>query len=150
MEERDKLFGKPPATVWENLQALKKYPEKRKVLNAGGILQDKYIESFCEGALIRWKTELVMQYLPEYVGKIKKLRELPNGNSVDKKNWAKVDKLRQELAKDGAGKPCLFTQIKSAMAKEDYAKASALQIVIQHEMEEVQALYHDYCLNIID
>lgn len=149
-EERDKLFGKPPATVWENLQALKKYPEKRKVLNAGGILQDKYIESFCEGALIRWKTELVMQYLPEYVGKIKKLRELPNGNSVDKKNWAKVDKLRQELAKDGAGKPCLFTQIKSAMAKEDYAKASALQIVIQHEMEEVQALYHDYCLNIID
>ncbi len=149
-EERDKLFGKPPATVWENLQALKKYPAKRQVLNAGNILQDKYIESFCEGALIRWRTELVMQYLPEYVSKIKKLKEMPNGNSVDKKNWAKVNKLRQELAKDAAGKPCLFTQIRRAMSKGDYAKASALQIVIQHKMEEVQALYHDYRLNIID
>ena len=31
-EERDKLFGAPPATVWENMQSLEKYPEKLKII----------------------------------------------------------------------------------------------------------------------
>lgn len=148
--ERNKLFGTPPATVWENLQALKQNPEKRKVLTASGILKDEFIESFCEAAMIRWKTEMVMQYLPEYVGKIKKLKMLCNINSVDKANWDKVDELRQELAKDRPGKLSLFTKIRQAMQKGNFDKASDLQIKIQSKMNEVQGLYHDYCLNIID
>ncbi|MBQ0108321.1 MAG: hypothetical protein KBS34_04315, partial [Phascolarctobacterium sp.] len=148
--ERNKLFGQPPATVWENLQALKQNPEKRKVLTASGILKDEFIESFCEAAMIRWKTEMVMQYLPEYVGKIKKLKMLCNINSVDKANWDKVDELRQELAKDRPGKLSLFTKIRQAMQKGNFDKASDLQVKIQSKMNEVQGLYHDYCLNIID
>lgn len=148
--ERNKLFGQPPATVWENLQALKQNPEKRKVLTASGILKDEFIESFCEAAMIRWKTEMVMQYLPEYVGKIKKLKMLCNINSVDKANWDKVDELRQELAKDRPGRMSLFSKIRQAMQKGNFDKASDLQIKIQSKMNEVQGLYHDYCLNIID
>lgn len=148
--ERNKLFGQPPATVWENLQALKQNPAKRKVLTASGILKDEFIESFCEAAMIRWKTEMVMQYLPEYVGKIKKLKMLCNINSVDKANWDKVDELRQELAKDRPGRMSLFSKIRQAMQKGNFDKASDLQIKIQSKMNEVQGLYHDYCLNIID
>lgn len=148
--ERNKLFGQPPATVWENLQALKQNPQKRKVLTASGILKDEFIESFCEAAMIRWKTEMVMQYLPEYVGKIKKLKMLCNINSVDKANWDKVDELRQELAKDRPGRMSLFSKIRQAMQKGNFDKASDLQIKIQSKMNEVQGLYHDYCLNIID
>lgn len=148
--ERNKLFGQPPATVWENLQALKQNPAKRKVLTASGILKDEFIESFCEAAMIRWKTEMVMQYLPEYVCKIKKLKMLCNINSVDKANWDKVDELRQELAKDRPGRMSLFSKIRQAMQKGNFDKASDLQIKIQSKMNEVQGLYHDYCLNIID
>lgn len=148
--ERNMLFGQPPATVWENLQALKQNPQKRKVLTASGILKDEFIESFCEAAMIRWKTEMVMQYLPEYVGKIKKLKMLCNINSVDKANWDKVDELRQELAKDRPGRMSLFSKIRQAMQKGNFDKASDLQIKIQSKMNEVQGLYHDYCLNIID
>ena len=31
-EERDQYFGKPPATVWENMKAFDAYPEKVAVL----------------------------------------------------------------------------------------------------------------------
>ncbi|MBR1860106.1 MAG: glutamine synthetase, partial [Selenomonadaceae bacterium] len=31
-EERDKLFGAPPATVWENMQAFDKYPDKVSII----------------------------------------------------------------------------------------------------------------------
>ncbi|MCQ2380917.1 MAG: glutamine synthetase, partial [Acidaminococcaceae bacterium] len=147
--QRNKLFSKPPATVWENLLALKNNPAKVKVLTAGNILQEKYIMSFREAALIRWQTELVMQYIPEFVDKIKKMACLKNVNSTDKVMWTKIEKLRNGLAKDGV-KKCVFTQIKDAFAKKDYNKASKLQIEMQEAMLQLTNLYHDYKQNIID
>lgn len=147
--QRNKLFSKPPATVWENILALKNNPAKVKVLTAGNILQEKYIMSFREAALIRWQTELVMQYIPEFVDKIKKMACLKNVNSTDKAMWTKIEKLRNGLAKDGI-KKCVFTQIKDAFAKKDYNKASKLQIEMQEAMLQLTNLYHDYKQNIID
>lgn len=34
--ERTRLFGAPPATVWENMQSFANYPEKKAVITAGG------------------------------------------------------------------------------------------------------------------
>ena len=39
-KERDKLFGKAPATVWENLSAFDKYPEKLEIFKAGDVITD--------------------------------------------------------------------------------------------------------------
>ena len=54
-EERDARFGKPPATVWENMLGFDLYPEKVAVLTAGNTLRPQIIESFRTGALLRWK-----------------------------------------------------------------------------------------------
>lgn len=64
-EERDHLFSIPPATVWENLQALKNFPEKRAVVTAGGALRDQIIDAFVSGGFIRWKTEIISRIIPE-------------------------------------------------------------------------------------
>ena len=58
-EERTRLFGAPPATVWENMQNFENYPAKLAVITAGGALRDQIIEAFRAGALTRWKTELI-------------------------------------------------------------------------------------------
>ncbi len=49
--ERSKLFGEPPETVWENMEALNKYPDKVKVICSGGALNERIINGFREGRL---------------------------------------------------------------------------------------------------
>ena len=44
-DERNKYFGKPPATVWENMKAFDAYPEKVEVLTRGNTLKKLYLES---------------------------------------------------------------------------------------------------------
>ena len=75
-EERNRLFGAPPATVWENMQNFEAYPEKKAVITAGGALRDQIINAFRAGALLRWKTELVARIIPENRDIVRKAREI--------------------------------------------------------------------------
>ena len=152
-EERSRLFGEPPATVWENLQAFDKYPEKVAVLTQGNILRKEYIESFRQGALIRWTTELLTRLIPEYyqaVADMKKLHSPESSTDCDLALWHKIQVLRARLAKDSFEKKSLFTSIRKAVAAGDYDAASNLKIEMCSVMEELKALYHDYKQNIID
>lgn len=152
-EERSKLFGEPPATVWENLCAFDKYPEKVAVLTQGNILKKEYIESFKQGALTRWKTELLNRLIPENymaVVEMKKLHDPESCTDCDLALWHKIQVLRTKLAKDSFEKKSLFTSIRKAVAAEDYDTASALKIEMAQAVEELKILYHDYKQNIID
>ncbi|MDY6087390.1 MAG: glutamine synthetase [Succiniclasticum sp.] len=152
-EERSHLFGEPPATVWENMQGWKKFPEKKKVIMQGDIFNEKVLHSFGEGALIRWKTELINRLIPEVrcdVISAKKLHDEKNGTAFDDAAWEKVQEVREKLAKDAVRKPCIFTQIQKGIETGDYATASAKFLEMQELQLELHRLYHDYKQNIID
>lgn len=152
-EERDRLFGKPPATVWENLRAFKEYPEKVEVLTRGNILKPEYIESFMQGALIRWKTELLTRLIPENYQAVVDMKRLHNQETCtdcDLAMWHKIQVLRTKLAKDSFDEPSLFSRIRKAIAEADYDTASDLKVEMAATMEELHVLYHDYKQNIID
>lgn len=152
-EERSRLFGEPPATVWENLCAFDKYPEKVAVLTQGNILRREYIESFRQGALIRWTTELLNRLIPEYyqaVVDMKKLHSPEASTDCDLALWHKIQVLRARLAKDSFEEKSLFTAIRRAVAAHDYDAASRLKVEMCAVMEELKNLYHDYKQNIID
>lgn len=151
-EQRNKLFGKPPATVWENMCAFKQYPEKTAVLTKGDIIKPVFIESFAQGALIRWKTELVNRILPENHAEILEIYCMHEmGESAwDDALWNKINEIKQTLFKDSVDGLSLATKIRRAVREEDYAKASDLQLEMAAKMSELRALYHDYKLNIID
>lgn len=152
-EERAHLFGEPPATVWENLCAFEKYPEKVAVLTQGGILKQEYIESFKQGALIRWKTELINRLIPENyqdVIDMKKLHEQDTCIDCDLAMWHKIQLLRAKLAKDSFEEKSIFSGIREAISKGDYDKAAALKLEMGKVIEELKVLYHDYKQNIID
>ena len=86
-EERGKLFGEPPATVWENMQGFKNYPEKLAAITAGGAITERIIESFTEGALLRWKTELISRIIPENRALVIKMTQIKSEVTTDKTGW---------------------------------------------------------------
>lgn len=151
-EERNKLFGKPPATVWENMMAFQHYPEKTAVLTKADIIKPIFIESFVEGALTRWKTELVKRILPDYLNEVRRMKKLHEigASSWDDAIWEKIDELRKTLFKDDENRAGLATQLRKAIQQGDYEQASALQLDIAAKMNELRALYCDYKVNIID
>ena len=149
-EERDEYFGKPPATVWENMKALDEYPDKVAVLTASDILKPVYLESFKEGALIRWQTELLTHIIPKDRDAVKAMKPADGTTSAwDDGMWQRVEELRVAIAKDTDTSTSLFTQIKKAFAAGDFDKASDLQVTLNAKMEELEALYTDYSNNII-
>ncbi len=150
-EERDKLFGKPPATVWENMNAFDRYPDKVKVITESGALRDQIINAFKTGALLRWKTELIARILPEMRKIVRRSRKIETDFKTDQDsyNWNKIAKLRAELAKDSIDNKSLFTRLTTALNEKNYEAASALQVEMYDKVEELKHLYDAYERNLI-
>ncbi|WP_033170928.1 glutamine synthetase [Selenomonas sp. ND2010] len=150
-EERDRLFGAPPATVWENMQNFENYPEKKAVITSGGALNDQIINAFRDGALIRWKTELIARIIPENRDIVRKAREIKSDfvTDQDSYNWNKINGIRTYLAKDSIDEKSLFTLLINALNEGDYATASGLQVEMYDKVEELKALYDSYSKNMI-
>lgn len=150
-EERDRLFGAPPATVWENMQNFENYPEKKAVVTAGGALNDRIINAFRDGALLRWKTELISRIIPENRDIVRKAKEIKADfvTDQDSYNWNKINGIRTYLAKDSIDEKSLFTLLINALNEGDYATASGLQVEMYDKIEELKALYDSYSKNMI-
>ena len=151
-EERDQLFSKPPATVWENMANIKNYPDKVAVLTAGNALRAELINAFVAGALLRWRTEIVQRIIPENMEVVKScqcLHDAATESDYDLYMWNQVQALRLALAKDTIAKKCMFTQIKEAVAAGDYSKVSDLQIEMAAMVAELRKLYFQYKSNMI-
>ena len=148
-EERNAMFGAPPATVWENMEAFEKYPAKVKVITAGGALRPQIIKSFREGALLRWKTEIIARILPEMRDIVRKaqLIESPYRTDQDSYNWNKLKAAREFLAKDSIDKKSLFTRLTNALNSGDFATASKLQVEMYDKIEELKQFYDEYVKN---
>jgi len=149
--ERDRLFGAPPATVWENMENFVNYPEKKAVITASGALRDQIIDAFKAGALLRWKTELISRIIPENRDIVRKLKEIDADFVTDQDayNWNKINSIRIYLAKDSIDEKSLFTLLINALNEEDYATASGLQVEMYNKMEELKSLYDSYVKNMI-
>ena len=150
-EERDRMFGAPPATVWENMENLNNYPEKKAVITAGGALDEKILNAFVEGALLRWKTELVSRIIPENRAIVRNAQEIVSDLVTDQDayNWTKISDIRSYLAKDSIDEKSLFTLLTNALMGGDYATASGLQVEMYDKVEELKSLYDAYSKNMI-
>mgnify|MGYP000863227124 FL=1 len=150
-EERDRRFGVPPATVWETLANLERFPEKTAVLTAGEVFTEPIIKSYSLAMLNLWMTELCDRILPENAGVIRSLARVEQAvhNALDEERWQRVHDLRCRLLKDRPGYTSLFTQLRRAIAERNYALASRLQLEIDAEMKKVKQLYNEYKKNLL-
>ena len=150
-DERDARFGKPPATVWENMLSFDLYPEKVAALTVANTLRPQIIESFRTGALLRWKIELISRIIPENRELVRRMVEIKSDFVTDQDAymWNKIHDLRIYLAKDTIDDKSLFTLLIKALNEGDYPTASALQREMYAKIEELKELYECYKKNMI-
>jgi glutamine synthetase len=152
-EDREKFFGKAPATVYENLSAFDKYPEKLKALKAGEVLNDKLINSFKLAVTKRWLTEIIGRIITNYSDEIRSFRmlhSLDKALDLDVSNWMAINNLRYYIMKDTYTQKGLFTRIKDAADVNDYEQVSNLQIELEDKMKELRDIYATYKKNLLD
>ena len=152
-EERNKYFGKAPATIYENISALDKYPEKVQVLKRNDVLTEQLINSVKMAVTNRWILEISHRVLNSYGDKIrgyKVLHSVDKALDLDITNWTNINNLRVYLMKDTYTNKSLFTRIKEAFDKKDLELASNLYIELEEKMEELRKLYSSYKRNLLD
>ncbi|NLJ58734.1 MAG: glutamine synthetase [Tissierellia bacterium] len=151
-EERDKLYGKAPATVWENMSAFESNEIKQQVLKKGDVFTDELINSFKLVTMEKWKNELSGRIIHDNIMILKTFVKLhsehDHATDLDVVNWERIVYLKMKLMKDSMTKKCIFTKIKNAISEGKYDIASDLQIQMNEKMSEVRTLYIEYKNNI--
>ncbi len=149
-EERNRLFGKPPATVWENFQGFVNYPEKVKAISGGDVFSELAIESYKEYIISQWATEFSARLIPNCMAEVKECVKLHDEDATDYDlaNWEKINELRFYLGKDSLEQKSLLTEAREALSEKNYDLASELQLEIQHKAEELKRLYRNYKRNL--
>ncbi|WP_415277476.1 glutamine synthetase [Clostridium perfringens] len=151
--QRNEYFGVAPATVFENLSAFDKYPEKVEVLKVNSVFTDKLINSFKIATTKRWTTEITSRIIPSYIKDIREAKQLhccDKALDLDVSTWMTINELRHITMKDSYHRRSLFTQIKNAINESDFEKASDLQIKLDKNMNELNELYSTYKKNLLD
>jgi len=149
-EQRDAMFGVPPATVWETLESLGKWPAKTAVLSCGDVFSESIIAAYRKACLTRWTMELYNRIIPanaDFVRSCVRLHD--DDNLLDEQRWAKIQGLRQRLMRDETERKAVFTQVREAIDRRDYAETSRLQLEMSQLIQELRSLYQSYRRNIL-
>lgn len=150
-EERDKYFGQAPRTVWENIQAFEKYPEKLEIFKRDDVMTDLTLQSYRKAVLDQWATELHNRIVPETMDLIRacsKVHDDLDCVDYDRHYWEKIQRLRNQMGRDTLDELCLLTRINRALDAKDYQTASDLQIEMQERVSELTDLYITYKKNL--
>lgn len=150
-EERDSIFGKAPATVWENLENLNNGGSRVNILKEEGAFTEDLIKSYKLVILDKWVNELIGRIIPNNIEILRSFKKLHTdlATDLDVINWEKINTLRVELMKDSTSKLSLFTTIINAIKNKDYKTASDKQIEMNKKMTEIRNKYLEYRRNII-
>ena len=147
-EERDRLFGRPPATVWETITNLDQFPAKTAVLQSDGVFTGEVLDSYRKAMLTRWNMELSNRIIPENAKTVRACVRLEGENRLDASRWERIQALKEELARDDVDRKSVFTRIREAVAAGEPAAASKLQLEMAGSMKELTGLYQLYRRNI--
>ncbi len=152
-EERDRLFGTPPATVYETLMNLFTNPEGIGLLTKSDVFTDKILESYSKAMRRMWKMELSDRILSKNLEIVRSCVMLHDTNSfenlVDKMKWDEIENLKHTLARDTLKQKCIFSRIKAAIETRNYKAVSDLQKEMNVSMASLEKKYFEYRQNIL-
>jgi len=152
-QERNAMFGTPPATVYENVKNLEIYETKLSVLKNGNVFNDKIVRGYAAASILRWTMEISNRIIPEYMDIVRNCKQLHNPNSscdLDIYYWEQIDYLRHYIMKDTYKSKSLFTKVKEAIQNKDYELVSTLQFELSSKISELKNLYTAYKKNQLD
>ena len=148
-EEREKLFGKSPRTVWENINNLNN-KKQVEVLKNGNILTELMIKSFSKTALEKWRLMICKRKIKEYFNEISLWKKKESKDEKDNNDWQLIENKKRYIYKTIDSQESLFSKIYDAFENDEWEKASDLVIDLEEKMEELRTLYSKYSKNIIE
>ncbi|HQI03881.1 MAG TPA: glutamine synthetase [bacterium] len=144
--EREQLFGKTPATVFEVISSIENTPELYKQTPLSPLI----VRSFYLSALRKWEVELLQREIPNIIKELRSVKRfIEHENDLDQKTWESIESLRNLIAKDGLGNKSLVSRLKESFSKQDYAKAGSTFLEIQRVFAEFKEVTNLYRNNII-
>jgi glutamine synthetase len=151
-ESRNRLFGTPPATVFETLTRLDEDPAGMAVLTADGVFDECIIGSYQTAMRSRWLLELRERILPANVATVRGCRRL---HGLDEEAacgdaWREIDGLRRAGMQDEDGHRSLFTRVRQAIAEDDEQEVSNLQKDMGRYMADLLYRYTAYARNVVE
>lgn len=151
-QERNVRFGKPPATVYDNLMSFKKYPEKVEILTQEDVFTQSLIESYQTYILDTWTFELAHRIIEDNIEITRNSKKahtnLEDLSDLDIVNWTKINSIRWSLMKDGLENKSVFSLIREAIESDDYEKVAKLQLEMNTKVLELKQLYSKYTKNL--
>ncbi len=148
--ERNQLFGKAPATVWECIREFDKSKDKLEIFKKGNVMPEIVLESYRALTVAQWITELDNRVLPEAMEIIRNCKKIHDDEATDydAKNWEEIDKLRNYLGKSTMKEQSLLKKIDEALKTKKYSQASKLQKELSEKLNDLIAMYSNYKKNL--
>ena len=139
-EERDRLFGRAPATVWETLRGLLAEGNGRDLLSSEGVFPPAVLDGYIQAMLARWRLELRERLLPDGLAQLRACLPLHRPDEAEAgAAWEEIDQLCREIR---AGE--YFRRIREALEAEQDEQASVLQQELAPKLDKLQKMYNHY------
>ena len=149
--QREQLFGRAPATVWECVSAFDAYPEKAALLLENRVMSENDLKSYKVSVIDHWASELRERIVTEWKDTIHKCRKLEGEytTALDDERWRRINEMRMELMQDTLARKSKLTNLCDAIDAGNYPLASELQLEIQSSMELLDRMYREYVHNLM-
>src|SRR5690554_2459632 len=151
-EEREKYFGVAPETVYENIKGFFQYPEKTEILKVDNVFSEKIIDSYIEGLLYKWYTEIDHRIIPTFIQEIRSYKKFHKDGVFldDRANWDKVERLKISLMKNTDKGKGIFNYMRHAVEQKEWDTLSETQKLMYEKMDELRLAYKVYKENLLD
>lgn len=153
IEEREKLFGMPPANVWQSFLAWgdgKCDPKEVEIITGGDETAAMILHSYREQMILKWSMEYHDRYIPNTMDLLRdcvKLHE-DDSNEYDVENWKRAKELRSLVGREENDRVSLLMQARMAIDSLNYSELSRLELEIEDKLEELREVYDRYRRNI--
>lgn len=145
--EREKLFGKSPYTVWEIIKVLN---EKSITVYKDSPLSETIIKSFNSGILNKWLIQIKEKEIPAIRATVISFKRFQSYEDKDDKiMWNSIDSLINEIAKNSPKRDSIICNLEKSIETKKYETISRIFILLQSKMSELQKMYKLYRKNII-
>ncbi len=152
-EERNRLYGRPPRTVYENIEIMKQSTEKIVALKKADVFTEKIISSCIATSFDKWIHELEYRIVVDAKMQVKKYTKLHREDEEEKldpytvKLWQQIVGKKKTLL-NAYGEDSMLSEVEFAIWNKDYEKVSNLQVKIVDTLIELDSLYSKYELSI--
>ena len=153
VEERERLFGTPPANVWQSFLAWgdgECDTAEVEIITGGHKIDAMILRSYREQMILKWSMEYHDRYIPNTMDLLRGCVKLHDdeSNEYDVSNWNRTNELRSVVGREENGRTSLLMQARMAIDTRNYAELSRLELEIEDKLEELREVYDRYCRNI--